>query len=198
MNEKLHKKINESVDLLIDNVNNNSKNKENLNEGVLGNILYFLNLAGLPKHKKFKLYQKHYLGCINSCEKTYAGEKTVYTSKKDAYTQMDKTKENDLKDSEKMDEEMIKENPEKAKCITRCRISFLKNVINLIKEEGEDKICAKNMSKSACKKWVENTLPDMEIELEYLDKAVNKINKSKNEKQIQNVLSKINKTFYEK
>lgn len=197
MNKKLDKQINEKVDFLIDNVTNKNTNKsKNLNEGVLGSILYFLNLAGVPKHKKFKSYQKNYLKCVATCAKTYKDEKTVYTSSKDTYDNMEKSKERDIKDTEKMDEQMIKENPEKAKCITRCRVSFLKGIIELANKEGKDKLCEKNKFKDACEKWMEDKLPDLEVELEYLDKAVNKISKMDNPSQVKNVMKKINQTIY--
>lgn len=191
MSEKLYQKINESVDSIIDNINNNSNKQKNLNEGTIGSILYFFGLAGLPKHRKFQLYQKHYNTCVSSCEKTYGGERTIYTSKKDAYSQMGDSQEKDLKDTEKMDEQMVKENPEKARCITRCRTSFLKNIINLIKQEGDDKICANNISKSECKKWLEDNLEDLEVELEYLEQAVHKINKIKDNKKLERILSRV-------
>ncbi|MFW6310829.1 MAG: hypothetical protein ACOC1K_01190 [Nanoarchaeota archaeon] len=196
MNKKLSNQINESVDLLIDNINNS--NKQNLNEGLMGSILYFLGISsGVPKHKKYKIYQKYYDKCVAACNKTYKDEKITYSSNKDFYQDLDsKTNKSDMNQTEKMDEQILKENPEKARCITRCRISFIKGIVNLIKEEG-DKVCDKNVNKTACKKWIEDNLPDLEVEVEYLEQAVNKINKIKDMKKVQTLLKKIDKKFTE-
>lgn len=180
---KLDKLVNEQVDYLLDNYF--------IQESFTGKVLKILGfITGTPKDRKFQAYQKQYHKCVQSCIDTYTDEKTTYNSKKDAYSNLDEAKEKDFKETEKQDEQLIKENPEKARCITRCRVTFLRNIVNIIKDNEKD-ICEKNKFKDECYEWIEDNLPDIEAELEYLEKAVTKISKIKNDKQIQSMIKKV-------
>lgn len=193
MSDKL---INEKVDFFINKVIN--EKEQNLSEGVISSILSFLGF-GLPKHRQFRSYLKLYNKCVNQCNKTYESEKTTYSGRNDAFSDLDqKTKEKDLKKTEKMDSEIIKNNPELGKCLTRCRLTLLRKLVDLIEKEG-DKICQKNVMTDTCKKWIEKNLPDLQSELEYLEDAVVMLDKtSGNEKRMQNILKKLNKNMYSK
>lgn len=201
MNEKVNKQINENVDLLINQISCNTYTDvkiKPLQEGVLGKILKALGfIDGTPQHRKFQLYRKYYNKCIETCKSTYEDEKTTYKSKSDLYNDLDNVDDRDIRQTSKMDEEVLKQNPEKAKCITRCRIVLLKSIIKLFEKEGR-RICDKNVFKDECYEWIEEHLPDLEVELEYLEQAVSKIDKVKNDRQIQIMLNKLNKSFVKK
>lgn len=186
----INTKISEQVDYLIDNINSSSPvKKENLSEALLPKILKFIGF-GMPKDRKFRAYLKSYEKCVKACEKSNESEKTTYKSKSDTYYNMDdKTSDRDIKDTEKMDSEIIKNNPELGRCLTRCRVMLLKGMVNLIKEKG-DKICEKNKDSETCKEWIESNLPEMESELEYLENAVKMLNKVKGDSRIKSVLKK--------
>lgn len=159
--------------------------------GLFAKVMAFMGY-GMPKNRKLQAYVRNYQKCVDSCVNTYQEEKVEYTSKKDAYANLDqKVDDKDVDQTEKMDSQVTKNNPELGKCITRCRVSLLKSIVELIKKEGYD-ICKKNKMSDTCKEWVDRNLPDMEAELEYLDQAVTKLNKVKDDKMLQKMLKKIN------
>lgn len=163
-------------------------------EGSLLNKIFAALNFGVPRHKKFRSYIKQYRKCIETCNKHYQEEREVYQNKKDLFNQMDepdRVDKRDAKQTETMNSEMVKTNPEKSKCITRCRITLLRSIVNLIEQEGE-KICEKNKFTGTCKEWVNKNLPEMKTELEYLESAIEKADKVKDERKLQRVLGKIN------
>lgn len=183
LNSLLEKEVDNQLGLLTE--------ESNENRGLLPKVMVFLDF-GMPKHKKFRAYVKNYYKCVDSCMKTYQSSTIEYTSKKDAYANLDqKVSDRDIDQTEKMDSKVIQNNPELGKCITRCRVSLLKSIIELIKKEGYD-ICEKNKMSDTCKEWIDKNLDDMEAELEYLDQAVTKLNRVTDNKRLQKLLKKIN------
>ena len=163
-------------------------------EGSLMNKLFVALGFGLPRHRKFKMYLKQYGKCVETCNKHYEEEKQVYKQDKDLYNQMDnpdKMDKRDVKETEKMNSEMIKNNPEKAKCITHCRITLLRSIIKLVEQEG-DKICEKNIGTNTCKEWLNKNLPELKVELEYLEGTIEKLDRTSDPRKLQRILGKIN------
>lgn len=153
---------------------------------------------GLPKHRKFRTYMKQYEKCVEQCNRHYEEEREVYKSNRDMFNQMDepnKVDKRDTKETESMSDELVKSNPEKAKCITRCRITMLRSIVDLMEKEG-DKICEKNKMGETCKEWVNKNLPELKVELEYLENAVDKLDRVNDDKKLGRLLGRVNQNLF--
>lgn len=189
MDKQLIERVNEHIDYLIDSITK----KDQINEGLIQDLSPMCDT--LKKNRDFNKILASYKKCLLNCNKNFES-KTELDKKNDVYQKLDDNKisDRDFKETRKVDEKILKENPQKSKCIMNCRLTLLKSIIELLKKDGK-KICKKSKSEDKCNKWLEDNLEDFEMDIEYLEETMKKIGKIKNDKQIQSLLSKLLEKF---
>ena len=172
--------------------------KVQLNEGIgsIANKIFLFLGYGMPKDPQVKALNKNQYNCYRICRKAFPAE--VSTTRKrssdtlrvpyDPYNWDERKARKDQEETSKT----IKENPEYGKCILKCKLEYLKNVLKVLKKKGK-KLCVRNKNVSLCEKWVEKYIPEFEAELKSIQVVLDKTNPKKGNVSI--VINKLLKTM---
>lgn len=113
---------------------------------------------GKPAHPLFKVARKSFEKCQELCGVAY----------KDVTSQSVKSQSNDPK---KELVEVVKQNPERGKCLIVCYFDLMRSMRDVIKA-NKNTICSKNINEDLCEQWIEKNLPEFEANIKAMENAV--------------------------